>query len=159
MKEFFSMMRRFVMPYKRYVGYAVILNILSALSNVFSFTLLIPILDILFQTGANNSVYEFMEWGSADIKDVAVNNFYYYITVLINSEGPLFTLFIIGVAFVVMTFVKTTCYFASSAVMIPLRTSEGRNDILPLRALTITSRWSSAIIVASLLRSLPPSVS
>ena len=122
MKEFFSMMRRFVMPYKRYVGYAVILNILSALSNVFSFTLLIPILDILFQTGANNSVYEFMEWGSADIKDVAVNNFYYYITVLINSEGPLFTLFIIGVAFVVMTFVKTTCYFASSAVMIPLRT-------------------------------------
>lgn len=30
--------------------------------NVFSFTLLIPILDILFKTGENNKVYEYMEW-------------------------------------------------------------------------------------------------
>ncbi len=122
MKEFFSMMRRFVSPYKKYVGYAIILNILSAVSNVFSFTLLIPILDILFQTGANDKVYQYMEWGSAGIKDVAMNNFYYYITEMIAVRGAIITLLIIGIAFVVMTFVKTTCYFASSAVMIPLRT-------------------------------------
>ena len=122
MKEFFSMMRRFVSPYKKYVGYAIILNILSAVSNVFSFTLLIPILDILFQTGVNDKVYQYMEWGSAGIKDVAMNNFYYYITEMIAVRGAIITLLVIGVAFVVMTFVKTTCYFASSAVMIPLRT-------------------------------------
>ncbi len=122
MKEFFSMMRRFVMPYKKYVGLAIILNILSAISNIFSFTLLIPILDILFQTGAHNVVYEYMEWGSAGIKEVAVNNFYYYITQLIAIKGALITLLVIGVAFIVMTLVKTSCYFASSAVMIPLRT-------------------------------------
>lgn len=122
MKEFFSMMRRFVSPYKKYVGYAIILNILSAVSNVFSFTLLIPILDILFQTGVNDKVYQYMEWGSAGIKDVAMNNFYYYITEMIAVRGAIITLLIIGIAFVVMTFVKTTCYFASSAVMIPLRT-------------------------------------
>lgn len=122
MKEFLSMMRRFVSPYKKYVGYAIILNILSAVSNVFSFTLLIPILDILFQTGVNDKVYQYMEWGSAGIKEVAMNNFYYYITEMIAVRGALITLLVIGVAFVVMTFVKTTCYFASSAVMIPLRT-------------------------------------
>lgn len=116
------MMRRFVMPYKKYVGLAIILNILSAISNIFSFTLLIPILDILFQTGAHDVVYEYMEWGSAGIKDVAVNNFYYYVTQMIAVKGAMITLMVIGVAFIVMTLVKTSCYFASSAVMIPLRT-------------------------------------
>ena len=116
------MMRRFVMPYKKYVGLSVILNILSAVTNVFSFTLLIPILDILFQTGANNEVYEYMEWGSAGIKDVAVNNFYYYVTQMIAEKGAMLTLLVIGVLFVVSTLMKTSCYFASSAVMIPLRT-------------------------------------
>ena len=122
MKEFFSMMRRFVWPYKKYVGWSIILNILSAVSNIFSFTLLIPILDILFQTGVNNKVYEYMEWGSAGLKDVAVNNFYYYVTELINTKGAMITLLIIGVIFALMTLIKTSCYFASSAVMIPLRT-------------------------------------
>ena len=122
MKELFRMMRRFVMPYKKYVGLSVILNILSAVTNVFSFTLLIPILDILFQTGANNEVYEYMEWGSAGIKDVAVNNFYYYVTQMIAEKGAMLTLLVIGVLFVVSTLMKTSCYFASSAVMIPLRT-------------------------------------
>lgn len=116
------MMRRFVMPYKKYVGLAIILNILSAISNIFSFTLLIPILDILFQTGAHDVVYEYKEWGSAGIKDVAVNNFYYYVTQMIAVKGAMITLMVIGVAFIVMTLVKTSCYFASSAVMIPLRT-------------------------------------
>lgn len=122
MKEFFSMMRRFVLPYKKYVGWSIILNILSALTNVFSFTLLIPILDILFQTGTNSKVYEYMEWGSAGFKDVAVNNFYYYISQMIDEKGEMVTLLIIGVLFALMTLIKTSCYFASSAVMIPLRT-------------------------------------
>lgn len=122
MKEFFGMMRRFVLPYKKYVGLSILLNILSAVTNVFSFTLLIPILDILFQTGVNEKVYEYMEWGSASLKDVAVNNFYYYVTLMITEKGPMLTLLVIGVLFALMTLIKTSCYFASSAVMIPLRT-------------------------------------
>ena len=51
MKEFLQLMRRFVSPYKRYIGWAIVLNVLSAIFNVFSFTLLIPILNILFKTG------------------------------------------------------------------------------------------------------------
>ena len=40
MKEFLQLMRRFVSPYKRYIGWAIVLNVLSAIFNVFSFTLL-----------------------------------------------------------------------------------------------------------------------
>ena len=49
MKEFFQLMRRFVSPYKKFLGWAVFLNLLSAVFNIFSFTLLIPILQILFK--------------------------------------------------------------------------------------------------------------
>ena len=80
MKEFFQMMRRFISPYKKYVAGAIGLNLLSAIFNVFSFSLLIPILNILFKTGESEKVYHFMEWGSGELKDVAVNNFYYYVS-------------------------------------------------------------------------------
>lgn len=127
MKEFIQLMRRFVSPYKRFIGWAILLNILSAVFNVFSFTLLIPILNILFKTEANEVVYHYMEWGSASLKDVAVNNFYYYVTQLIENYGPATTLLFMGLFLAFMTMLKTGCYFASSAVMIPLRTGVVRD--------------------------------
>ncbi len=120
-------MRRFVSPYKKYVGWAVVLNVLSAVFNVFSFTLLIPILNILFKTGDNAQVYRFMEWGAGSLKEVAVNNFYYYITRLIEAYGPSTTLLLLGLFLAFMTMLKTSCYFGSSAVMIPLRTGVVRD--------------------------------
>ena len=127
MKEFFQMMRRFISPYKRYVAGAVALNILSAIFNVFSFSLLIPILNILFKTDGANQVYHFMAWGSGDIKDVAVNNFYYYASRMIEMFGPSTTLLWLGLFLAGMTLLKTACYFGSSAIMIPLRTGVVRD--------------------------------
>ena len=127
MKEFFYLFRRFVSPYKKYIGWAILLNILSAVFNVFSFTLLIPILDILFKTGENNKVYEYMEWGTAGFKDVAINNFYYYVSQMIQDNGPTTALIFLGLFLALMTLFKTSCYFASSAVMIPLRTGVVRD--------------------------------
>lgn len=127
MKEFIQMMRRFVSPYKKYIGWAILLNILSAVFNVFSFTILIPILNILFKTGANDKVYHYMEWGSDSVKDVAINNFYYYVTQLIEVHGAVMTLVFMGIFLAFMTLLKTSCYFASSAVMIPLRTGVVRD--------------------------------
>jgi subfamily B ATP-binding cassette protein MsbA len=116
-----------VSPYKKYIGWAILLNILSAVFNVFSFTLLIPILDILFKTGENNKVYEYMEWGTAGFKDVAINNFYYYVSQMIQDNGPTTALIFLGLFLALMTLFKTSCYFASSAVMIPLRTGVVRD--------------------------------
>lgn len=127
MKEFLQMMRRFVSPYKRYAIGAVALNILSAVFNVFSFTLLIPILNILFKTEGSEKVYQYMEWGSAPIKDVAVNNFYYYVSELIQYYGPATSLLLLGMFLAFMTLLKTGCYFGSSAIMIPLRTGVVRD--------------------------------
>ena len=127
MKEFLKLMRRFVSPYKRYIGWAIVLNVLSAIFNVFSFTLLIPILNILFKTGENTQVYHFMEWGSGSLKEVAVNNFYYYVTQMIETHGPQMTLLFMGLFLAFMTMLKTSCYFGSSAIMIPLRTGVVRD--------------------------------
>ena len=127
MKEFLQLMRRFVSPYKRYIGWAIVLNVLSAIFNVFSFTLLIPILNILFKTGENTQVYHFMEWGSGSLKEVAVNNFYYYVTQMIETHGPQMTLLFMGLFLAFRTMLKTSCYFGSSAIMIPLRTGVVRD--------------------------------
>ena len=127
MKEFLQLMRRFVSPYKRYIGWAIVLNVLSAIFNVFSFTVLIPILNILFKTGENTQVYHFMEWGSGSLKEVAVNNFYYYVTQMIETHGPQMTLLFMGLFLAFMTMLKTSCYFGSSAIMIPLRTGVVRD--------------------------------
>lgn len=127
MKEFLQLMRRFVSPYKKYVGWAVLLNILSAVFNVFSFSLLIPILDILFQSGEKHEVYHYMEWGVESFDKVLKNNFYYYVTEMIQAGGATTVLLLLGLGLTIMTLLKTSCYFASSAVMIPLRTGVVRD--------------------------------
>lgn len=127
MKEFFQLMRRFVSPYKRFVGWAVLLNILSAVFNVFSFAMLMPILSILFQMN-DSQVYTYISWDAAsNIKEFAINNFYYYVTKIIEVNGPSLTLLYLGLFFAFMTMLKTACYFASTAVMIPLRTGVVRD--------------------------------
>lgn len=120
MKEFFQMMRRFVAPYKRYLVGAVFLNAFSAIFNVFSFALLIPILEILFKM--DTKTYEFMPWDSGELTAVLKNNFYYYVSDLIQVYGPSLTLLFLGLFLAFMTLLKTSCYFGSSAIMIPLRT-------------------------------------
>lgn len=127
MKEFFQLLRRFVPPYKKFLMGALFLNLLSAILNIFSFTLIIPILQILFRM--DTKVYEYMPWDAAGaaVKDVVVNNFYYYISQIIASQGASLTLLILGVFLAVMTLLKTFAYFASSAVMIPLRTGVVRD--------------------------------
>ncbi len=115
-------MKRFVAPYKKYLFGAVFLNIFSAVFNIFSFTLIIPILQILFKM--DTTVYEFIPWDTPDIgaKDLIMNNLYYYVTMMIDKYGGSVTLLILGLFLGVMTALKTSCYFGSSAIMVPLRT-------------------------------------
>ena len=121
MKDFLNLLKRYVPPYKSSLIWAVVLNILSAIFNIFSFALIIPILQILFKM--DTTVYEFIPWDSTlPIKDIAMNNAYYYITVLIAEKGASTTLLLLGLFFGFITLIKTSCYFGSSAVMIPLRT-------------------------------------
>ena len=114
-------------PYKRFVALSVVFNVLSALLNIFSFAALIPILQILFKTGDGVEVKELMEWGSGSFQDVAINNIYYYINQFITEMGATTTLLFIGLFLIVATLLKTTAYFLSSAVVVPIRTGVVRD--------------------------------
>ncbi len=127
MKDFLLVLKRFVPPYKKYLVLTILLNILSAILNVFSFTLLIPILQILFKL--DTKAYEYIPWSTEGVglKDIAVNNFYYSVTELIASYGASLTLLILGLFLAFMTMLKTGAYFLSSATMIPIRTGVVRD--------------------------------
>ena len=120
MKAFWKVLKRFAAPYKKYLAGSVVLNLFSAVFNIFSFALLIPILNILFKM--DTTVYEFMPWSSTPTKEQIMNNFYYYVSQLIEKFGGSTALLLLGLVFAGMTVLKTGCYFASSAVMVPLRT-------------------------------------
>ena len=112
MRDFLKLMRQYASPYKGYLVGAVVLNILSAVFNIFSFAVLVPLLNILFKV--DNTVYEFIPWDSAiAFKDKVINNFYFYVSDFAATYGAVMILF---------TALKTSCYFGSNAVMIPIST-------------------------------------
>lgn len=126
LKQFFSVMARYLRPYRKYLGWSVVLNFLSQWMNVFSFAVLIPILNILFKIDTQVYTYKPWSWDTLD-KELIVNNAYAWVQELISIHGAFLTLVYMGVALVIMTGIKTLGYFASSAVMIPLRTGVVRD--------------------------------
>ena len=127
MKEFITVLRRFVPPYKRYLVWSVVFNILSAVLNIFSFMAIIPILQILFQTGGDSVPQSLMPISWDNLQEALSNNANYYVAQLIESIGPTTTLLVIGVFLAFMTFLKTGAYFLSSATIIPIRTGVVRD--------------------------------
>lgn len=121
MKDFWRILKRYVRPYRGYLGGSVVMNILSAVFNVFSFSLLIPILQILFNV--NEMQYEFIPWDSAavGIKDIAINNLYWFVTEAMGKWGAPTVLLALCLSLSLITGIKTACYFGSSAVMVPIR--------------------------------------
>ena len=121
LKDFTKIMRQYAAPYKGHLAGAVVLNILSAVFNIFSFALLVPILNILFRV--DSTVYEFIPWDSdLAFKDKAINNFYYYVSDIAATYGAGATLFMLAGIMIFFTALKTSCYFGSNAVMIPIST-------------------------------------
>ncbi len=119
MKDFFAILRRFVPPYKKYLALNIFFNILAAFLTLFSFALIIPILEMLFKI--KEATYGYMPVGAASLKDVVVNNFYYYTQLAMESFGANATLALLAVALVLMTALKTGATYLSSYFIIPLR--------------------------------------
>ena len=119
MKDFVKILLRFVPPYRKYLLLNIVFNLLAAVLTLFSFALIIPILEMLFQI--NTATYSFMPLGTASLKEVAVNNFYYYTQESIASMGAASTLALLAAALVVMTALKTGATFLSSYFIVPLR--------------------------------------
>ena len=120
MKEFFGIMRQYVAPYKAYLAGSLLFNLLSAVLNVFSFLSLIPMLQLLFGIDKNN--YTFISWDAdMSLKDILLNNLYFYTKEMMATYGASQTLLYIGLFLIGTTFLKTASYFASAGIMVPLR--------------------------------------
>ena len=131
MKGFWSMIKRYVAPFKKYLAGSVVLNILSAVFNIFSFAIIVPILRILFKI--NETVYSFTPWDEVwqmpfkDLGDAFMANVYWTLEQQIAAVGAPMVLLYLCIFLVVMTALKTACYFGSSAVMVPIRTGVVKN--------------------------------
>lgn len=133
MKDFLRILRRFVPPYKKFMVLNIVFNILSAILNLFSFALIIPILQILFKI--NEAHYTFMEWNFRmgewdtwkELPEVVKNNFFWYVTDMIDTRGGSFALIVLGIFLIIMTFLKVSTMYLAFFTMIPIRTGVVRD--------------------------------
>ena len=119
MKEFFTVLRRFVPPYKKYLFLSIIFNILAAILTLFSFAVIIPILEMLFKV--KEGTYVYMSLADGSLKDVAFNNFYYYTQEAINMWGQSTTLALLAALLIAMTALKTGTQYLGAYFVIPMR--------------------------------------
>lgn len=129
MREFIKVLKRYIPPYKKYLVMSFVFTFLSAILNVFSFMVIIPILEILFKM-KEAAVVDFIPWSEAsfdNIQEVVMNNANYFLNHLIEVHGASMTLLYLGLFLIFMTLLKTAAYFASSASIIPLRTGVVRD--------------------------------
>ena len=122
MHDFIKMMRQYASPYKPYLAGAVVLNILSAIFNIFSFAVIVPLLNILFKL--DSVQYSFIPWGTEGMrfKDILVNNAYWLVSDFSAQHGAVTALLLLCAVMILFTALKTSCYFGSAAVMIHIRT-------------------------------------
>ena len=131
MKEFMRMLRRYIAPFKKYLWGSVVLNILSAVFNIFSFAMIVPMLRILFRM--TDKTYVFTPWNEVwhmplkDMGNSMMQNIYHGLETDIAQYGEIKVLLVLCIFLIVMTALKTACYFGSSAVMIPIRTGIVKN--------------------------------
>ena len=124
MKNLIMLIRRFVPPYKRYVIWVFILNLLSTIFSLFSFATIIPILQILF--GMQTKSHLFMDWSQytsmSELVDITTNNLFFYIEQMIVVSGAATTLLYLGLFLVIMTVLKTGTTYLASSSLVPVRT-------------------------------------
>ena len=119
------MLREYIGPYRKYLGGSVVFNILSVVFNLFSFSMIMPILNMLF--GLDDKTYALIPWSEAASSQDYINNLYYYVAQFTASHGASRTLLVLCLFLVVMTVLKTACYFGAAAVMVPIRTGVVRD--------------------------------
>ncbi|MDR3059519.1 MAG: ABC transporter ATP-binding protein/permease [Prevotella sp.] len=130
MKDFITLIKRFVPPYKRQVILNLIFNILSAILNVFSFALIVPILRLLFKV--DQTVYEYMPYDTSSIGSmldfkVIENNFYAYLSDMMGVYSGGMVLLGLGLVLVSMTLLKTGATYLSSYFIVDVRTGVVRD--------------------------------
>lgn len=133
MKDFLRILRRFVPPYKKFMILNVVFNILSAILNLFSFALIIPILNILFKISDETYAYTDWTFNPSSLEawkatpELIKNNFFWFVSDMIETKGGSFALILLGLFLVVATFLKVATMYLAFYTMIPIRTGVVRD--------------------------------
>ncbi|WP_165020239.1 ABC transporter ATP-binding protein [Dysgonomonas sp. ZJ279] len=127
MNDFIKLIRRFIPPYKKQVILNIFFNILSAVLNVFSFTLIIPILQILF--GMDIQKYEYMpvDWDNLFNFHILKNNFYWFLTDFMQKYEGATVLVLLGAFLVLTTGLRTLTTYFSGYFIVAVRTGVVRD--------------------------------
>lgn len=127
-------MGRYVPPYRHYLALSVVANILSAILNLVAFSLVMPILEILFQIKERVTSLKSLDglswlkpsdWTS--LAEALSNNFSYYVGELADEHGMSYTLMLLSAYLIVMTGLKVGATYLGFYAMIPLRTGVVRD--------------------------------
>jgi len=107
---------RFIKPYKAQASLSVLFNIMTVFFSLFSLTMIIPFLNVLFSQNRN---YTLMPW-SVSAKSL-LNNFNYYLGNYIVEHGQLNALMLISMLVVVMFFLKNLTRYMAMYFLAPIR--------------------------------------
>ncbi len=134
MKDLLRFIRRFVPPYRGYLLLSVVANILSAILNLLSFSLVMPILEILFEIKERVTELKSLDglsWTNVQdwrlIATTLSHNFSYYVSKLSLEEGISYTLVLLSIYLVVMTGLKVGATYLSLYATVPMRTGVVRD--------------------------------
>ena len=126
MFNFIYLLKRFILPYKKYVFLNIFFHLVATLFSLFSFATIIPILQILFGLNtAAHAAYLPFSWsdGFKEIFAALKNNVYYFIEQNIATNSAGMVLLYLGLFLVVTALLKTGSSYLGSFFMIPIRTS------------------------------------
>ena len=120
----FSVLRRFLPPYKWYVALNMLFNVLSTILSLFSFATIIPVLQLLFGIATVDVTYASLHdvSGLQQTLEVLKNNLYFYLQNLIESRGASFVLLLLGACLVLLTGLKCLTAWLANYYMVPIRT-------------------------------------
>jgi ABC-type multidrug transport system fused ATPase/permease subunit len=129
MFKFFTLLKRFIPPYKKYVVLSLFFNLVSTIFSVFSFAAIIPVLRILFGLESDSATYQAWAWsdGFKAVTGAIKNNVFYDLQQMIDSVGPNVALLYLGAFLVVMTALKVGTAYLAAYYIIPIRTGVVRD--------------------------------
>jgi len=122
MKDIIQLLK-YVKPFWKYAVLSVIFTILSVLFGLFSYTMVIPFLQILFDN--TQKVTTFVEWDFT--LNTMKHNFSYYISNLIVTKGELAALLFVSILVVVASFLKNVFLYISRYYIVPMRNGVAYN--------------------------------
>lgn len=124
MFNFFYLLKRFILPYKRFVGLNIFFNLIATLFSLFSFATIIPILQVLFGLDIMHSQYVEFSWRDdfSTIIGALKNNIYFFIEQTLTNYGAGTVLLYLAIFLIATAFLKTATSYFGAYFMIPIRT-------------------------------------